>query len=106
MNRDGLTAEGSQYLTNTLLPTLTKTLRMVLAQISQTTIQELESCKKDIIHKIHDEYALCLQEGDDFRNQKLAVIDQKLESVDLLDYGKRLIREKFLSVIDLSLIHI
>ena len=102
MNRDGLTAEGSQYLTDTLLPTLTKTLRMVLSQISQTTIQELDSCKKDIIHKVHDEYALCLQENDDFRDQKLAVIDQKLESVSLLDYGKRIIREKFLSVINKS----
>lgn len=102
MNRDGLTAEGSQYLTDTLLPTLTKTLRMVLSQISQTTIQQLDSCKKDIIHKVHDEYALCLQENDDFRDQKLAVIDQKLESVSLLDYGKRIIREKFLSVINKS----
>lgn len=102
MNRDGLTAEGSQYLTDTLLPTLTKTLRMVLSQISQTTIQQLDSCKKDIIHKVHDEYALCLQENDDFRDQKLAVIDQKLESVSLLDYGKKIIREKFLSVINKS----
>lgn len=102
MNRDGLTAEGNQYLTDTLLPTLTKTLRMVLSQISQTTIQQLDSCKKDIIHKVHDEYALCLQENDDFRDQKLAVIDQKLESVSLLDYGKKIIREKFLSVINKS----
>ena len=95
MNRDGLTAEGSQYLTDTLLPTLTKTLRMVLSQISQTTIQQLDSCKKDIIHKVHDEYALCLQKNDDFRDQKLAVIDQKLESVSLLDYGKKLLEKSF-----------
>lgn len=43
-----------------------------------------------------------MQENDDFRDQKLAVIDQKLESVSLLDYGKKIIREKFLSVINKS----
>lgn len=96
MNRDGLTAEGSQYLTNTLLPLLTETLRIVLAQISQDTVDKLELCKQDVIRKICDECALNLPESDSFREQKLAVIKLKLEGQDLLDYCRVLSREKLM----------
>lgn len=96
MNRDGLTAEGGEYLRTFLIPSLVETLRDVLRAISRDTFQKVECRKKETTEQILQAYESAFP---DKKNEEevetlLAAAEKKIESESTFDFVDAVIQCK------------